>query len=302
MVSDGNAVVDPELIPVGATVPVRSADGTDPLAFVGEWHSTSPTLLAVTVDRSIQLFLAEWRTSTDAAPAQAGLVSVGERLRSAAEHAGSSGGCGDAIRTVADPADLDAVVDHVRSLLDGWRDQKEPTIVVVDSVTGLLDVAPKSAVAGFVAELADLVSEAGAVGFLAIRCQADHSIEDLLTDCAATIEATPDGWRPVEAPPRTSLSTDELFSVLADDRRRQILQYLADHDRTTVTDIVDSIAVEADASTRARIAVSLVHTHLPKLADAGVLEYDERTKSVVATPIIDRFQPVLELVDSTSGE
>jgi DNA-binding transcriptional ArsR family regulator len=72
---------------------------------------------------------------------------------------------------------------------------------------------------------------------------------------------------------------DALFEVLADAKRRHVLAYLdeCDGDVATVTEVRDALA-DDDASTdeRERIATRLHHAHLPKLAAAGLVEFDDR--------------------------
>lgn len=73
-------------------------------------------------------------------------------------------------------------------------------------------------------------------------------------------------------------SPDELLSVLADERRRQILQILLETENTVS---LDGLAAEiarrersSETSTATkRIKAMLYHCHLPMLADAGLIAY-----------------------------
>lgn len=286
-------------VPAGTTVLLRPGEEIDPLAFLGEWRSERPNLLGVTVDRSIQLFLADWRATVGRKPGDVSLVSVGEATRSATDSA-SAGGCsgGDQVRTVADPTDLDAVERQIESLLDDWRPRPEPTVIVVDTVTGLLDVAPERDVAAFAADLADLVADADAFGFLATHGSADVPAS-LERTCDDAIEATPDGWRPAgsDADRRGRLPPGDSFALLARGRRRRLLSALADRDRATVEELAAAIADGTDAE-HTRLAGSLVHVHLPKLDDAGVVVYDADASVVEPTDEVERLLAVVELADS----
>lgn len=292
-------------IPTGTTVLLEPGSETDPLTFAGAWRSREPNLLGVSVDRSIQLFLADWRATVGSVPRDVGLVGVGETVRSVAgRQCADERADGHAIRTVADPTDLDAVEDHVASLLDGWRTSAEPTVVVVDSVTGLLDVVPERDAIEFVEDLADLVADAGAVGLLVARSTASEEGPDAVAHvCDDAIEATPEGWRPADSDDpdgSTTLPPDDAFALLADPRRRRVLAVLDDRRRATVEDLANALADGADD--RARLAASLTHGHLPKLADAGVVVYDADAGVVEATDAVERLLSIVDPVDSRPPE
>lgn len=75
------------------------------------------------------------------------------------------------------------------------------------------------------------------------------------------------------------LSADTTFSLLADGQRRRVLAYLSEMQGETadVGDLAEHVADEVD---RRRALTALYHVHLPKLADAGVVEYDRRSETV----------------------
>ena len=86
---------------------------------------------------------------------------------------------------------------------------------------------------------------------------------------------------------------DELFEVLADGQRRQILAYLddIDDDVAAFSELIEHVAddsvgestdapAEESTDARKRVAVSLHHNHLPKLSAAGIVEYDVRSETV----------------------
>jgi len=89
----------------------------------------------------------------------------------------------------------------------------------------------------------------------------------------------------------TALSTSERHRVLAADRRRIALDYLAD--RTGPVDVEElaaSIAArESDENiagddTVQQVAVTLHHVHLPKLAEFGVVDYEPAEQVVESGP------------------
>ncbi|WP_049951826.1 DUF7344 domain-containing protein [Halostagnicola larsenii] len=78
----------------------------------------------------------------------------------------------------------------------------------------------------------------------------------------------------------------ECYAVLRHPRRLRILEILGGFDRgVPLAELVTEIRIRSgstgpDQPTEADIRTSLVHAHLPKLADYGVIEWDGETASV----------------------
>lgn len=88
--------------------------------------------------------------------------------------------------------------------------------------------------------------------------------------------------------PFTPGASSDVFSALSNERNLCVLRYLYDLsiEEATVEDIAEDIAASqvADAFRNPeRTAHSLHHRVLPKLADAGIVEYDPDTKTVRCT-------------------
>jgi hypothetical protein len=107
----------------------------------------------------------------------------------------------------------------------------------------------------------------------------------------------------------SAFAESEVYDVLRNERRRRLLRTLDDADGTmTIGDLADRIAEaeagddEAPSDVRQSVYVSLHQTHLPKLHDLGVLEYDRDDRSVTllepAEQVLVRLQPAKEGVDS----
>lgn len=86
------------------------------------------------------------------------------------------------------------------------------------------------------------------------------------------------------------LSEDQIFSLLSTRRRRDLLRFVESAGgESAVPAITDHLAQSeyagdgVSASQRKNVYVSLHQTHLPKLADSGVVEYDDRSKRVALT-------------------
>jgi hypothetical protein len=77
----------------------------------------------------------------------------------------------------------------------------------------------------------------------------------------------------------SSHTLDEVCRILSHRCRRQLLTYLSrkEGDVADLDEIVTYLSAEDDEAIPAeQIRLSLVHIHLPKLADYGTVEYDRR--------------------------
>ena len=78
-----------------------------------------------------------------------------------------------------------------------------------------------------------------------------------------------------------TLSRDAVFDILQSEGRRTVLRRLDDGDGSVpLAELVAAVvARESDAEftpdQHERVAIDLEHVHLPKLEDAGVIEYDD---------------------------
>ncbi|NUB92170.1 ArsR family transcriptional regulator [Haloterrigena sp. SYSU A558-1] len=105
------------------------------------------------------------------------------------------------------------------------------------------------------------------------------------------------------------------FDALADRRRRAVLRYLDDRDAESVSlpDLADHLVLEDDADdggalascgdalfgTRRRVAITLRHSHVPKLADVGAVAFDIDSNTVALT---ERGEQLLARADDIDAE
>lgn len=94
-------------------------------------------------------------------------------------------------------------------------------------------------------------------------------------------------------------SPTTLFAAFADERRQHVVQYLF-HKPGTVPlgDVAEYIAITEGEPTRdyyERLLVSLVHTHIPLLSEAGLIQYDPDQETVQLSTDSDTVRPYLEL-------
>lgn len=101
--------------------------------------------------------------------------------------------------------------------------------------------------------------------------------------------------------PDRSIDVDAVHELLADSRRRRLVKHLRENRRATLEECVLTAAAangnEPLDETQDRVRVSLVHNHLPRLEDHGVIEYDRENGDVTATPAIAELEPVLDRLD-----
>jgi hypothetical protein len=97
-------------------------------------------------------------------------------------------------------------------------------------------------------------------------------------------------------------------SLLAESERRFLLYQLADDRTANLEDLITQVAAwELDAGTidkdvRQRVYVSLVHNHLPRLADYDIIDYDLRSGDIVLAEGFEDIRPLLEQFRQTEEE
>ncbi|WP_199174946.1 DUF7344 domain-containing protein [Halegenticoccus soli] len=103
---------------------------------------------------------------------------------------------------------------------------------------------------------------------------------------------------------KRELSTDDLFHILQNQRRRRVLKYMQGREGPVdMRDVAEQVAawehdttVEALTSDeRQRVYIALYQSHLPKLDEKGILEYNQSRGLVERTPLAERFDPYLDL-------
>ena len=101
------------------------------------------------------------------------------------------------------------------------------------------------------------------------------------------------------------LESSEIHNVLRNERRRRAIEYLGERNGThTVDELAKHIAsLETGDSppphdVRKSVYVSLHQTHLPKLDELGIVEYDLRSKELVLTDRAKEVEMYMEVVPS----
>ena len=106
------------------------------------------------------------------------------------------------------------------------------------------------------------------------------------------------------------LSLDVVFEILHVSRRREVLLYLEENDGEAALDeLAEYIAAkendieewELSSSQRKRVYIGLYQCHLPKMDDAGIVDYNQPRGQVTLQPVAAQLYPYLYL-DPFEGE
>ena len=101
----------------------------------------------------------------------------------------------------------------------------------------------------------------------------------------------------------TEITQDEIFDLLSNPRRRYVINYLLRENRpVSIQELSKELAtwefdVDEDQLTdqqEKRIYVALYQTHIPKLEDVGVIDYDDDASLVELTDQARQLQPYVE--------
>jgi len=240
-------------------------------------------VLVVSVARSMQTVVEDWRQHVGALPAAFGLVTYAEFDRSAS--ATSTGrpprqplaGGDITLTSMSDPGDLRRLGTAVTLYLDDWADTDREALVYVDAIAPFIDASGAESTFQF---LHLLVQTAGQLGADVVA----------RLDPSATAERTADTFRPlfddvVDA--RTGgFDADELRAVLANRRRRFVLRALLDTSPIGLERLTTRLACwenDTDDPTDAecdRAYTALASIHVPQLADAGLVVFDRTAERV----------------------
>ncbi len=117
-------------------------------------------------------------------------------------------------------------------------------------------------------------------------------------------QASDDESRDAEPEAEEELSLDIVFEILKNERRRSVLRYLqGNEDRVVLGELAEHIAARENDTTvesltaqqRKRVYVGLYQCHLPKMDDAGIVEFD-RNRGVVE--LADNAEQLEEYLDT----
>lgn len=137
------------------------------------------------------------------------------------------------------------------------------------------------------------------------------------------VEATSESSPPKEGPPQSGtsespsigqglpyreiLELDHIYEALGHPRRRYLCYTLLEDTQWTVTELATKIAAweneipvqEVTDHQRERVYVSLVHAHIPKLADDDILTFDDVAELISPAENTDQVLAALEGMGAT---
>lgn len=108
-----------------------------------------------------------------------------------------------------------------------------------------------------------------------------------------------------------SLSQDNVFNILSDSRRRYILYYLRKTgEPVELGKLAEELAAweneiqvgELTKQQRKRVYVSLYQTHIQKLAEAGIIEYDPNSGLVSLDEQMSQIEPYVMTDQDANGQ
>jgi hypothetical protein len=106
-----------------------------------------------------------------------------------------------------------------------------------------------------------------------------------------------------------TLSKDTLFEILKNQRRRDALAYLKANDGTaTLSDMAEFIAAKENdieigalsSSQRKRVYIGLYQCHLPKMATAGIVDFEKNRGDIALRPESEQLD--VYLVDDVAPD
>lgn len=107
-----------------------------------------------------------------------------------------------------------------------------------------------------------------------------------------------------------NVSPEDVYNILADQRRRYTIHYLKqkDDEQVSVQELAEQVAAwennkstkELDAQERKRVYISLYQSHLSTLDEEGFINYEKETGRVTLTDSIEKSDIYLEMVSGSN--
>lgn len=274
-------------------------------------------VVALTFDRSAEVFIDAWIDHVGVKPADMSIVDVGADARSVAAGSAAPSASRNVVRSVGDTRDLATIRRHVEELLTEPTASDETRLFYLDSLTAVLREVGLQAALDFLDDVGGLVGRTECVGFVRAdrSVHSDHTINVTGTLVDTILEFEEEGgmgsWSieggrcAVEGfdESGSTSSIDGLFELLSDRRRRLALHCLSEAEEPLAPlDIATRIAgIEPPGNDSPqnealeRIYTGLVHVHLPKLEAHGVVSVDADGEAIRLGESAERLEPLLAI-------
>lgn len=95
---------------------------------------------------------------------------------------------------------------------------------------------------------------------------------------------------------------DRSCDLLSSAYRRRVIYTLQKDGPASVGELADAVVSTGVADVRERAVASLVHTHLPKLAEFGIIEYDSPDDDVSLADTLELLEPFLTVAAQEEAE
>jgi len=101
---------------------------------------------------------------------------------------------------------------------------------------------------------------------------------------------------------------DVIFDILKNQRRRHVLRYLREYETTTLSDLAEHVAAlengkdvqSLTSSERKRVYVGLYQCHLPRMNDAGVIDFDSDRGRIELNDTAEQLDQYLDVADDAN--
>lgn len=290
-------------------------------------------VLSVTFSKTPDDWLALWRQEGgEAIPNRAVFVDGGESSTEAERSAITEAIPGLSIEVLSDAAGPMELALIVGQYLGEWVDTDERTVACIHSLSELFGSFARGEVVQLINALDARLEATDAVVHYHLDPDAhdEQTVAEIRPLFDAVVEHVPeDGWTVTtasrdEAPrfrgessalypfdnspeqPPLDRSLDDVFELLSDERRRTALYALAQEGAQTSS--LERLADEVVDRELARghvtgplhgreVKIALAHNHLPRLDEAGLVEYDHDAGEVTKRAFGPGFETFLRSVD-----
>ncbi|MBX0325472.1 hypothetical protein EGH21_20810 [Halomicroarcula sp. F13] len=280
-------------------------------------------VLSVTTEATPEERLSVWHQHADEGdPKRATIVDARPGVSTVPQSSSVASTSTVDVEMLAAEADILDVGLTIARYLGAWEQTDQPTQVCVHSVTALLEQFDTHDVVTLVTGLNELAADldAGIHYHLDTATCDEATLTTLRPLVDAVVEYDGEGWivadgtdaderptfRQTPTPPaeRTGVAADQsdavslrysfdtVLALLSAPVRRTVLYHLKDREAGTIPldTLVDEVHRRAtavpgrDVPPRDQLRKTLVHNHLPRLSDAGVVEFDRTDQNVYYEP------------------